>query len=128
MPNFRIDPNAGEVEIDFDVNLPVFVMTAFTIWNGAVVVANSKVGNATPVGEADFTFAGGVPTPSILACQFDCMADGAFVGEELNLTIILRQGGHEEAFALAPVALLGTTANGVTVADARVTAKFGLVS
>jgi hypothetical protein len=126
MRQFRIDPAGGEVEVDFTSNLPAFIMCAFAIWKDGVVAAHHKLGPATPAGVADFKFSGALAIPAILVCQFNCIAGPELVGEELALRVVVRQGGHEETYALGAVALLAATSGGQTVAGIQKTVSIGL--
>lgn len=129
MAQFKVNPAGQPVEVDLQVNLPVHVFRAFSVWDaGGNLVAESNLGPATPFGVPDFTFGATVPLPSTLSCLFNCLGPAQLVGQPLNITVRIGQpGGLTQAIQLKTALMKGKSGNGgVTVAHHQKTAWIGL--
>lgn len=130
MPTFQVNPTGQQVQVDFRVNQPVQVFRAFAIWDtGNILVKESALGPATPVGVPDFSFDPTVPLPSILSCLFNCLGPANLVGQPLEITVrIWQPGGANKEIKLKP-ALMKSKAGkgGVTVAHRQKSAWIGLI-
>lgn len=130
MPKFQVNPTGKPVQVDFQVNLSVQVFRAFAIWDtGNILVKESALGPATPVGVPDFSFDPTVLLPSTLSCLFNCLGPANLVGQSLGITVrIWQHGGAGKAIKLKPALMKSKSGNGgVTVAHLQKSAWIGLI-
>lgn len=99
---FQIDPNGGQVSIDFSINLPVLVFRAFAIFKDGSVLDSQSSAPANPVGTPDYTFAPGFDQPSVVGCMFDCFGDANLIGQQIDIELFFEQDGRSKTFDLPP--------------------------
>ncbi len=102
---FEIDPEDGDLQVDFKTNLPIDVFRAFAIFKDEKPVHSQSSDLSNPVGQPDYEVSAAHASGGVLSCRFDCFGALTLVGQELKIDLILKQDSRAKRFSLIPITM-----------------------
>lgn len=105
MDPFKFDPAGPDIIVDIVTNLPVMGWRSFGIWDAVGQrLDSSKRAPVNAIGQADYAVAPQAAF-SRLGCFYEAIGPGSLIGEELILTLVVRQGAHTKTYVTDRFAL-----------------------